>query len=230
MLSTVRKSGPILVCWTWRLHAMKAAHCAKRSRLHCLACVLVGICALLVVFYCFYLYGFASNQWFLRPESFKPIRSIDAFIEGEEVEASGNSLYSDAVEDIDLAPERSSNVSRWLAELREGSSWEAGSFCDSYFGHTFSESREVCNRVQCRGAAHSNQMGTCTIKGLALLPKWKRQKKRNGIVRDLSDSNSFWLARGKEDANNPFHLAALWMVSERPVYNYQWEPADELHP
>ena len=131
----------------------------------------------------------------------KTIMSIDAFIEGKDVNASEDSRYSNATMDVDPGFTGSGSLKSWQGELRDESSWKHDSFCDSYFGHTFSQSNEICNRVECRGAAHSRQMGRCIIRGLALLPSSSKQKKRTGIVRDLSDSNSFWLARGTEDAN-----------------------------
>ena len=193
----------------------------KKAQLRCLALVLIASCAVLVLVVLFHVHGASSNEWLVVANRLKPIRSIDAFIEGQE-EASGG---TDATMDLDPSnnsSSSSSNLKTWLAELNDGASWERGSFCDSYFGHTFSRSTEICNRVQCLGAEHSSQMATCIVKGLAMVPRSSNRKKKTGLIRDLADSNSFWLARGTEDANiipcPGADLSALDNVMEKDDY------------
>lgn len=98
------------------------------------------------------------------------------------------SMYTDASA---IVKSRTSHPSREdIKHTAELKNWPNGSFCEDFLENTFSHKMPLCtdgsDRIVCYGTPHDPSMSSCTLRGVALVPK---------SAFYLDEFESIWLKR-----------------------------------
>lgn len=130
-------------------------------------------------------------------------------------------------------------------EVSNLTTWENGTFCDNYIGHTLRRPLEMCgdeiketDSLKCFGSPENNKMATCSAQYLAIEPRKLQQSVMECDKCNINGSGSFHLIRNSmtqclhanmntlqsyTEENDPVHRSMKEIISSGLV------PADTCH-